>query len=124
MIELWGQLLVPLQGDISDSQMDQVVQTVLERIRTSDAEGLVLDASGVWLVDSHLCAALGRLAGAARLMGVPSVMCGLGPEVVMTLQSMGFDLKGIHTTLGLESALEMLGLQVRRAAQKRQETIR
>jgi rsbT antagonist protein RsbS len=70
------------------------------------------------MVDSHLCAALARLAGAARLMGVPSVLCGLGPNVVMTLQAMGFDLRGVETTLGLEAALELLGITVRRNAKE------
>lgn len=114
VIELWGRLVVPLQGDITDSQVDQLQETVLERIKGRGADGLVIDCSGVWLMDSHLCAVLGRLAGAARLMGTPPVLCGLSPSVVMTLQSMGIDLDGIETALGLEAALEHLGLEVRR----------
>jgi rsbT antagonist protein RsbS len=114
VIELWGHLVVPLQGDITDTQVDELQGNVLERIKARGADGLVIDCSGVWLMDSHLCAVLGRLAGAARLMGTPPVLCGLSPAVVMTLQSMGIDLEGIETALGLESALEHLGLEVRR----------
>jgi rsbT antagonist protein RsbS len=114
VIELWGHLVVPLQGDITDTQVDELQGNVLERIKTRGADGLVIDCSGVWLMDSHLCAVLGRLAGAARLMGTPPVLCGLSPAVVMTLQSMGIDLEGIETALGLESALEHLGLEVKR----------
>lgn len=110
IIELWGQLLVPLQGEISDTQMDELHARVLERIRDRGAEGLVIDVSGVWLMDSHLCAILGRLAAAARLMGTQPVLCGLTPEVVLTLQAMGIELEGIETALGLEDALEKLGL--------------
>jgi rsbT antagonist protein RsbS len=112
VIELWGHLLLHLQGDLTDTQMDAVSEAVLDRIRLRGADGLVIDASGVWMVDSHICAALARLAGSARLMGVPSVLCGLGPEVVMTLLGMGFDLDHVQTTLGLESALELLGIVV------------
>jgi rsbT antagonist protein RsbS len=72
----------------------------------------VIDASGVWLLDSHLCAMLGRLAAAARMMGTASVLCGLSPDVVLTLQSMGIDLDEIDTALGLEHALEKLGLRL------------
>lgn len=112
IIELWGHLLVSLQGDISDSQMERLRGGVLERIRDRGTDGLVLDASGVWLMDSHLCAVLGRLATAARLMGARPVLCGLSPGVVLTLQEMGIELAGIEAALSLEDALEWLGVRV------------
>jgi rsbT antagonist protein RsbS len=111
VIELWGQLLVPLQGEIGDAQMDALQSNVLDRIRTRGAEGLVIDASGVWLMDSHLCTVLARLASSARLMGARAVLCGLGPHVVMTLQAMGIDFEGVETALGLEAALDLLGVR-------------
>lgn len=114
VIELWGHLLVPLQGDISDSQMQGVVETVLQRIAKQGADGLVIDTSGIWIVDSHLCAGLGKLATAASIMGVPSVLCGLSADVVMTLESMGFELTETQTATSLEHALEKLGIFVER----------
>lgn len=114
VIELWGHLLVPLQGDISDTQMQDVVDTVLHRISKHGAEGLVIDTSGIWILDSHLCAGLGKLATAASIMGVPSVLCGLSAEVVMTLQSMGFELTETQTATSLERALEKLGIFIQR----------
>jgi rsbT antagonist protein RsbS len=112
VIELWGRLVVPLQGDISDSQMDALQRTLLSRISERGARGLVIDASGVWLMDSHLCSVLGRIVGAARLMGTRPVLAGLAPSIVMTLDEMGIGLDGIDTALGLEAALEHLGLEV------------
>jgi rsbT antagonist protein RsbS len=118
VIELWGHLLVPLQGDISDTQMHQVVDAVLHRIAKHGAEGLVIDTSGIWIVDSHLCAGLGRLATAASIMGVPSVLCGLSADVVMTLQTMGFELTEAQTATTLERAMEKLGIFVERRARQ------
>lgn len=114
VIELWGHLLVPLQGDIGDVQMQGMIDDVLSRIAMRGADGLLIDASGIWIVDSHLCAGLGRLATAASIMGVPSVLCGLSAEVVVTLQSMGFELNEVRTATTLEHALEMLGIYVQR----------
>jgi rsbT antagonist protein RsbS len=114
VIELWGHLLVPLQGDIGDRQMQDMIDDVLRRISLRGADGLLIDASGIWIVDSHLCAGLGRLATAASIMGVPSVLCGLSAEVVMTLQTMGFELEGVKTATTLERALEALGIVVQR----------
>lgn len=114
VIEIWGRLLVPLQGDIGDRQMQDMIDNVLRRIAKFGAEGLILDASGIWIVDSHLCAGLGKLATSASIMGVPSVLCGLSPEVVLTLQSMGFELQEVKTATSLEHALEVLGVYVQR----------
>lgn len=110
VIELWGHLLLSLQGDILDEDMASVADALLRRIATNGGEGLIIDASGVWMVDSHLCAALGKLATAARLMGVPSILCGLDANVVIALQTMGFELAGVETALSLEAALERLGV--------------
>ncbi len=111
VIELWGRLVVSLQGDVTDSQMERLRSSVLDRIRDRGARGLVIDASGMWLVDSHLCSMLGRLVLAARLMGTQAVLCGLTPEVVITLEEMGIHLEGIDTALSLEAALERLGVR-------------
>lgn len=111
VIELWGRLVVALQGDVTDSQMERLRDHVLRRIRDRGARGLVIDASGMWLVDSHLCSVLGRLVVAARLMGTQAVLCGLSPEVVITLEEMGIHLDGIDTALSLEAALERLGVR-------------
>ncbi len=118
VIELWGHLLVPLQGDVSDAQMYEVVDNVLHRIAKHGAEGLVIDSSGIWIMDSHLCAGLGRLATSASIMGVPTVLCGLSAEVVMTLQSMGFELTEAQTATSLERALEKLGVFLEKRIRK------
>jgi rsbT antagonist protein RsbS len=123
VIALWGQLLVPLQGDITDEQLAELSTGVLARIAgRQSAEGLIIDASGVWLVDSHLCAALARLANAARLMGVPTVVCGLSGDVVLTLQAMGLELGGVVTSLGLDEALGELGITVQKSARSADRT--
>ena len=75
VIEIWGHLLVPLQGDIADWQMQSMSDDVLHRIATRGADGLIIDASGIWIVDSHLCAGIGRLATAASIADVLGYWC-------------------------------------------------
>lgn len=110
VIRLWGNLLVSLQGDITDAQAEQLRARVLQRIRTSEAEGLIIDVSGVSVIDSHLCSVLASITEAAGLMGVHSMLSGLNAEIVMTLQAMGIALDGMETYLSLEDALESLGV--------------
>lgn len=112
IIPLWGQLIVPLQGDITDAQAAQLCSDVLRDIQRTGARGMVVDISGLWLVDSHLCAVLARLANSARLMGTRTVLSGMGADVALTLQSMGIQLEGVETALGLEEGLSLLGVEV------------
>ncbi|MEM6996916.1 MAG: STAS domain-containing protein [Myxococcota bacterium] len=109
-IHLWHLLLVPLQGDLSDAQAERLAVEVLAKIRDSDARGLVIDVTGLWIMDSHLCSLISQLAAAAALMGATTVMCGLSPEIATTLQTMGLSLPGVRTERSLEDALARLGI--------------
>ncbi|MFP2911883.1 STAS domain-containing protein [Pyxidicoccus sp. 3LFB2] len=127
IIPLWGNLIVPLQGDITDAQAAQLCSDVLRDIQRTGARGMVVDISGLWLVDSHLCAVLARLAASARLMGTRTVLCGMGADVALTLQSMGIQLEGVETALGLEEGLVLLGVKVvggRNAAAERESSLK
>lgn len=115
IIKLWDRILVPIQGEITDDLAEMLSQEVLREIHESGAHGLVLDLTGVWIMDSHLCSVLSNLASAARLMGTPTIISGLSPEIAMTLQTMGVELEAVRTALSLEQALTMLGLVVREA---------
>jgi rsbT antagonist protein RsbS len=110
ILELWGRLVVPLQGDITDSQMEALQERVLRRVRARAPSGVVIDATGVHMMDSHLCSVLGRMAAATRLMGARPVLSGLNPTIVMTLETMGIELSSVETTASLETALEELGV--------------
>lgn len=110
VIRLWDNLLVALQGDLGDAQAERLRSELLDRIRRTGAEGLILDVSGVTVIDSHLCSVLASITEAAALMGVESMLCGLSPEIVMTLQAMGIEFGGVETALSLEDALEALGI--------------
>jgi rsbT antagonist protein RsbS len=119
IIELWSCLVVPLQGDITDAQAADLTSEVLHRIRRRRAKALVIDVSGLSMIDSHLCVVLAQVTKSARLMGARGVISGVLPEIAQTLQSMGLQLGGADTALGLEHALEMVGI---RAAPSDEET--
>jgi len=110
-IRLRDVLLVPLQGEIGDETAAQLSDDVLRLVQSSGVRGLVLDITGLWMVDSHLCALLSRLAAAASLMGARTVLCGMKSDIALTLQTMGLDLAAA-TALTLEDALAMLGFAV------------
>lgn len=113
IIFLWDRVVVPIQGEVTDDLADKLSDDVLAAIHRSRARGLVIDLTGVWLVDSHLCAMLSHIASAALLMGAQTVLSGLSPEIAMTLQTMGVEFTNVRTALTLEHALTLLGLEVK-----------
>jgi rsbT antagonist protein RsbS len=110
VIQLWDRIVVPLQGDITDDVAAVLVDDVLRTIRDASAAGLVIDVTGMWAIDSHLCHVIANLASAARLMGTPTILCGMSAAIAITLQTMGVDFRRVRTALTLEDALERLGV--------------
>jgi rsbT antagonist protein RsbS len=110
IIKLWHLLLVPLQGELTDQLANRLTSEVLDRIHKLGCSGLVIDITGLWIVDSHLCAVLSELSSAASLMGAKTLISGMKPEIALTLETMDLQLKGVSTTLDLEGALELLGV--------------
>jgi rsbT antagonist protein RsbS len=110
IIKLWSLLLVPLQGEISDVVADELRKELLSRIQNEGCSGLIIDITGLWAVDSHLCALLSRISNAAAIMGSKTFVAGMKPEIALTLETMDIPFKGVQTTLDLERALEMLGV--------------
>jgi rsbT antagonist protein RsbS len=111
IIKLWHLLLVPLQGEMTDDLASHLTGEVLDRIHELGCSGLVIDITGLWIVDSHLCAVLSQLSAAASLMGARTLISGMKPDIALTLETMGVQLKGVSTTLDLEGALDLLGIR-------------
>jgi rsbT antagonist protein RsbS len=110
IIKLWQLLLLPLQGEMTDEVAAQLTTDVLDRIHKEGCSGLVIDITGLWIFDSHLCSVLSQLSAAASLMGARTFISGMKPEIALTLETMGVALKGVKTTLNLEGALHLLGV--------------
>lgn len=111
IIRLWKVLLVPLQGDVTDTLADRLTEEVLARVHAEEVAGLVIDVTGLWLVDSHLCAVLSRLSEATALMGARTFISGIKPDVALTLETMGVELRGARACLRLDDALLALGVR-------------
>jgi len=108
LIRLFGNLIVSIQVSLTDSLIERLIGDITQAIERTQVSGLILDLSGVDMLDSHLTYRIRTLAVAARLMGVDTVVCGMRPAVVMTIVEMGLDLVGVSIALNLERALELL----------------
>jgi rsbT antagonist protein RsbS len=123
IINLYSNLIVPIQGVLGDNVLTQLQDDVTRRIEEDGARGLVIDVSGVNLLDSFMTRSIRDLALTARLMGVETVVSGLGPAVAITLVEMGLEIPGIETTLNLERAIEVLAHRQDEEARALGETV-
>lgn len=108
IIKLKDILLVPLPAEINDMNANTLQDDILKKIENTNTNGLILDMSVVWIVDSFLGRLLNETAKMARLMGVETVLVGLKKEVVMTLIQLGLQIKDVHTALNLEDGIILL----------------
>ncbi|MFE0449271.1 STAS domain-containing protein [Streptomyces fungicidicus] len=108
VLRLGEVLLVTLQGDLYDTTAQQLQQDLSETIATSRVTGVVIDISGVEIVDSFLGRVLAEIAAQSELLAARTVLAGMRPAVAITLVELGLTLPGMRTALNTEAALELL----------------
>jgi rsbT co-antagonist protein RsbR len=69
------------------------------------AQLLLLDITGVPIIDTHVAQGLLAVVQATRLLGADSVLVGIRPEVAQTIVGLGLDLRGLHSYADLQIAL-------------------
>lgn len=112
VLRLGGVLLVTLQGDLYDSTAEQLRQDIGETVSDSAVNGVVIDLSGVEIVDSFMGRVLSDVAAMTRLLAAQTVVAGMRPAVAITLVELGLTLPGLRTALTTEDALRLLGSEV------------
>jgi rsbT antagonist protein RsbS len=101
-------LLVQLNPSPSDRAVRELRDIVGSTLESQPLRGLVVDLTSVDALDSYITRCIRDLAVCARLMGLPTVVCGVQPTVADTLVEMGLDLGDVRTALNLDRALSAL----------------
>ncbi|CAL9339160.1 STAS domain-containing protein [Streptomyces sp. enrichment culture] len=109
VLRLGGVLLVTLQGDLHDGTAEQLQQDIGETVANSGVAGVVIDLSGVEIIDSFMGRVLSDIAAQTRLLAAETVVAGMRPAVAITLVELGLTLPGLRTALSTEEAMRMLG---------------
>jgi rsbT co-antagonist protein RsbR len=117
VVQVWdGILALPIVGALDTVRSQEMTETLLQRIVDTGSEIVILDITGVPIVDSAVAKHLLETVQAARLLGAEVLIVGLTTRIAMTLVHLGLDLGGVttRTTMakGLELAFSRLGLEV------------
>jgi rsbT co-antagonist protein RsbR len=117
VIQVWeGILALPIVGTVDTARAQDMTEALLERIVATGSEIVLLDITGVPVVDTAVARHLLETVAAARLLGADVLIVGLSSRTAMTLVQLGIDLSHVTTraTLarGLEFAFRRLGLTI------------
>jgi rsbT antagonist protein RsbS len=101
-------VVASIQVDLSDAVLRRFRTELLELIQTSGARGVILDVSGIEVMDYEDFEALRRTMAMARLMGAPSVLAGLQAGVVSSLVELGAETEDIVAVMDLDDAFRIM----------------
>lgn len=98
-------LIMPLIGSIDSQRAQQVMNSLLAGIEQHRARTVVMDITGVQVMDTQVANAVMQAAQAARLLGAEVLLTGIGPEVAQTIVGMGAHLSGVVTYGNLQAGI-------------------
>jgi rsbT co-antagonist protein RsbR len=109
-------LILPIIGVIDPQRARQLTEQLLRGIRTNRAKVVVIDITGVPVMDASVANHLVQTVEATRLLGATVIITGLSPEIAQTLVTIGVDLGKMNTVGdlqgGIEEAERLLGYRV------------
>ncbi|UWQ49096.1 STAS domain-containing protein [Leisingera caerulea] len=117
VVELWDRVLtLPLIGTLDSARAQDVMENLLEAIMRERAEVVIVDITGVQVVDTQVAQHLLRTASAVRLMGAECIISGISPKIAQTMVQLGVDVGNVTTRSTIRraigDALDRLGYQI------------
>jgi ABC-type sugar transport system substrate-binding protein/anti-anti-sigma regulatory factor len=113
-----GIIVLPLIGSIDSMRASNITRALLTGIREHQAAVVILDITGVSIVDSGVANHLNKTIRAARLKGAQAIITGVSEAVAETIVDLGIDWGSIDTLsdlqTGLVVALHSLGMELGR----------
>ncbi len=109
VLRLWeGVLVVPLIGDVDRERATRLMTALLSAIQREGAREVMLDLTGVTVVDSDVAERLLRAVRATRLVGARCSLIGIRPEIAQATVMQDIDIGDVQVFSTLEQALVAL----------------
>jgi rsbT co-antagonist protein RsbR len=106
VVQVWtGILAMPLVGAIDSRRATQVTEGLLMAVSDQQAECVIIDITGVPMVDTQVAQYLVQTAYACRLLGCEVALVGIGVEMAQTLVQLGVDLRALNTMANLQAGI-------------------
>jgi anti-anti-sigma factor len=98
-------LVMPLIGSVDSARAARVVETILAAVAETQARIVILDITGVPVVDTQTAAMLLRCARAVGLLGAEMVLTGIRPDVAQTVIALGIEFGDLITRADLQAGI-------------------
>jgi rsbT co-antagonist protein RsbR len=117
VVKVWNKIImIPLVGMLDSERTQLMMESMLTALEDMQSKVVILDISGIPVVDTLVARHLITAASAVRLMGAECIITGIRARIAQTLVQLGVDLGGFmtRTTLadGLQSAIELTGQKI------------
>lgn len=113
---LEGITVMPLVGTIDTERAKQIMENLLTGVVKHRSEVVLIDITGVPVVDTMVAHHIIQAGEAVRLVGAKCILCGIRPEIAQTIVNLGINLNDVITknTLkkGIEVALELTSRKI------------
>jgi rsbT antagonist protein RsbS len=101
-------LLVSIQVDMHDRLAMALQDDLTSKIAKTGAKGVLIDISGLSVVDSFIGRMIANIAAMSRVLDAETVVVGMQPAVAITLVELGLKLDGVRTALNVERGMALL----------------
>ncbi|HYF63846.1 MAG TPA: STAS domain-containing protein [Herpetosiphonaceae bacterium] len=98
-------LVMPLVGALDTERLRLIQHQALQNLEGRSMKCLILDITGVPVVDTQVAQGLMQVIQSARLLGTETVVVGVRPEVAQTIVQLGINLNTVTTRSSLEGGI-------------------
>jgi anti-anti-sigma factor len=107
IIQVWrGVLVLPMVGMLDSSRTTELTGQLLEAVDRTGSQYVILDLTGVDVVDTSAANHLIRILRAVELIGAKGMVSGIRAAVSQIIIALGLDLSKVRTFASLHQALE------------------
>ncbi|MGW9102912.1 STAS domain-containing protein [Priestia megaterium] len=107
-----GIAVMPIVGQIDTHRAQLIMETALEESAKLQLNYLILDISGVLIVDTMVANNIIEVVKALQLIGTKAMITGIRPEIAQTIVNLGIELGTIQTKATSEQALAEIGFSI------------
>ena len=103
-----GCLVAHVPAVLQDETIRLLQRDVLDAVHKTGTKGVILDLSGVRILDSFLATGIVNTVRMLSFMGAAPVLAGIRPEVAASIVFMDIDVNGLRFAFDLDEAYKML----------------
>lgn len=100
--------IIPLVGEIDTYRASKLMEQSLKKASEMELEYVILDLSGVPVIDTMVANQVFQLGESFNLLGISMIITGMRPEIAQTSISLGLDFSQMKTFAHLYQAIKYI----------------